>query len=263
VANDALEGGQSGESGEPTVRISAEAHDRASTNQAGQDQHITTNYYYGRPPSTPPTNAEPIGGGGWFTAHRSTWITAGATVVVALIGVLGTQFFPDGDKGAATSHGSPSSSASPSPTTAAPTTSSPAQSQSPAVQASAVGVQWQGALLLSESTGGKDLDSSQPVVPKNSSDNDVYAYHSGGEDTLQTGNGAIASVWDGSSALPTYDDCAGTVDAAGATEQPLDKDTVLCVKTGEGRIARLKVTSQGDGIYAVVKFDGVVWNLAE
>ncbi|MFE3144872.1 hypothetical protein [Streptomyces scopuliridis] len=51
------------------------------------------------------------------------------------------------------------------------------------------------------------------------------------------------------------------VKAAGVDDQPLEKDTVLCVKTSEGRIGRLKVTSLEDW-GPKVKFEAVIWNLA-
>lgn len=274
MASDTLKGGQPQEpegSGEPSIRMSAEAQDRASTHQAGNDQHINTYHYnYAPPPPTPPTNGsagaeEGAGGGGsgWFSGHKAAWISAAAAVLVAVIGVLGS-YLGEGDdstdKAGSGSSASSGASASQSAGAANPTpTPTPTPStQSPA--ATPAGEQWQGVLALDDQPGGnKDLDPVQPVSTGDPLDDktDFFGYF--GE--IRARNGSKASIWTGTG-LPDYAGCASTVDAAGAEAQPVEVGTVLCIRTSEGRVGRLKATVVGDGNTSV-QFDGVVWGLAE
>ncbi|WP_405729599.1 hypothetical protein OG607_28755 [Streptomyces sp. NBC_01537] len=235
--------------------MNAEAHGRSTTQQAGHDQHITTNNYYGPPPSTPPTVGD---GGGWFSAHRGAWIASGASVLVALIGVLGSQLAGGGSNGTADDAASPTPTVSVSPQ---PSPSVSATTGSPTAQPSGGAVQWQGKLVLTEidSSGDKDLDAPQPVDAGNRDDNDFYASN----DTIRAHDHALVSVWDDSTRLPEFADCSSTVTAAGAGEQAVKEGMVLCVKTSEGRIGRLKVTEADNGFYSTLRFDGVVWPLAE
>jgi hypothetical protein len=163
--------------------------------------------------------------------------------------VLGTQFFPKDSNGDGT--GSAGSSSSSGASTASP---------SPTAAAAAGAEQWKGVLTLDDQPGGrKDLDPEQPVSYNNSLDqkNDFYGYFG----VLRATYGAKASVWtDGG--VPDYAGCAKTVDAGGTEEQAVKKGTILCVRTNEGRVGRLTVTQAADDS-TTVKFDGVVWNLAE
>jgi hypothetical protein len=143
----------------------------------------------------------------------------------------------------------------------APTTSSgneganqstPAQSASPAVQ-------WHGTLVFDG--GGKDLDGGRPIDA--TGDNDLST--SGISESsyqLNALSGGSVSLWDAGREPPDYADCAGTVDAAGTSSAPLKVGAVLCVKTGDGRIGRLKVMAFPEDYGPVVKFDAIVWSLA-
>jgi hypothetical protein len=240
--------------------MNAEAHGRSTTQQAGHDQYVTTNHYYGPPPSAPSTPPSVEDGGGWFSAHRGAWIGAGASVLVALIGVLGSQLAGGGSNNGTADEGAsptPTVSVSPSP---APSPSVSATTCSPTAQPSGGAVQWQGKLVLTEmdTSGDKDLDAPQPVDAGNRDDNDFYAYN----DTIDAHDHAMVSVWEDSNRLPDFADCSSTVAAAGAAQQTVKKGMVLCVKTSEGRIGRLKVTDVDDGFSSTLTFDGVVWALA-
>ena len=235
MASDTKKDGEPAEPGEPSARMNAEAHGRSTTQQAGHDQYITTNNYYGPPPSAPSTPSAD-GDGGWFSAHRGTWSAAGASVLVALIGVLGSQLAGGGSNGTADDGASPTATASVSPS---PSPSASATTGSPTAQPSGGVVQWQGKLVLTEidSSGDKDLDAPQPVDAGNRDDNDFYAYN----DTIQAHDHALVSVWEDSTRLPELADCSSTVTAAGTSQQAVKKGMVLCV----------------------TRFDGVVWGLAE
>jgi hypothetical protein len=263
--------------------MNAGARGRSSTHQAGNDQHITTttNYYYG--PSAagpeggaPEQEAETGGGRNWFGGHRKTWITVGGTVAVALIGVLGPQLLSggpdgsDGSDGSVSASGTGTPSVSPSVTASSAAPGSRAAGVASSASPAAGTVQWQGTLVITQaSTGYKDLDPAQPVTA------DYYGQTNDFTTTILSGvdnyeidalNGATVSLWEDSSRLPDYADCASTVDAGGAGKQPLKKDGVVCVRTSEGRVGRLKMTAASQdeqALTAVVKFDAVVWNLVE
>jgi hypothetical protein len=72
-------------------------------------------------------------------------------------------------------------------------------------------------------------------------------------------NGTLIAKWTGA-ALPTYEECAGIIGALGSRDAvKLPKRTVFCVRTSDRNIARLKVTSVGEGLDDKATFDAVIW----
>ncbi|MFF7095927.1 hypothetical protein ACFY9A_26550 [Streptomyces rubradiris] len=117
---------------------------------------------------------------------------------------------------------------------------------------------WRGSLLLDHEP--KDLDAEHPVAVGSSGEGDVYTLP-GNE--IEGWNGTVISVWSGrGTGLPGFEECSGTVDAEGTAKQRLTRDTVLCVRTSAGNIARLELTALGsDGVGGDNRamFDAVVW----
>lgn len=120
---------------------------------------------------------------------------------------------------------------------------------------------WRGSLLLDHEP--KDLDAGQPVAVGYADEGDVYTLP-GNE--IEGWNGTVISMWAGhTTTLPGLEECSNTVDAEGTKEQQqLTKNTVLCIRTSAGNIARLKLTELGsDGIGGEEnrsRFDAVIWD---
>jgi hypothetical protein len=81
---------------------------------------------------------------------------------------------------------------------------------------------------------------------------------------LLSANGTLIAQWSGATGtLPGYADCSAAVDTFGSRDPAkLSKRTVLCVRTTEQNIARLKVTSVPEGLEVKTTFDVVIWNAA-
>jgi hypothetical protein len=79
---------------------------------------------------------------------------------------------------------------------------------------------------------------------------------------LLSSNGTLVAQWSGAtSTLPGYAECSAAVDTFGSREPAkLSKRTVLCIRTSEQNIARLKVTSVATGLEVKTTFDVVIWN---
>ncbi|MFB7600216.1 hypothetical protein [Streptomyces sp. NPDC056160] len=124
-------------------------------------------------------------------------------------------------------------------------------------------VQWQGTLAVS-SAGGKELDGSHPVQSSSSSlaGPDISVGTLDGMRAF-TGSGAI-ELWKGSGGEPGEAACAETADAGGEPYGvKLRQGTVLCLRTDEGRVARLKVTGLPQDFMSAVEFEAVVWKAAD
>ncbi|MCX5390423.1 hypothetical protein [Streptomyces sp. NBC_00094] len=251
-------------------------------------------------PAYPPSG--PAYGGGYGTpappapargaSHRGAWIGAGATLVAAVIGVVGTYLVSSGKNAntvpptaqgpAPSSQGSDDApkDASPGQESAPGRESTPDQestpgqdsSQSPESQATesatatapakpADTVVWQGALAITY-TEDKDLDSAPPVESEIAEENDFSVYPFGTTHMLRPEGATKALVWKESTRTPTYEDCAGVVDTLGtSTDMKLKTGLVACARTNDGRLARLTVkelTGQGSDTSGV--FDVVVWS---
>lgn len=267
------------EPSEPTTHMSATVHDQGAANQAGNNQYITNNNYFGGAapgPASPSSSQDAADGGdgaaeeGWLRAHRKEWILALGGVVAAAITAAATYAAATGDSDKGTGS-TPSSSLTSGPATgsqsgkgesggSSPSTGSKGEeaSQTSSISPVSPGVQWQGPLLLDG--GAKDLDKGQPVDATGR--NDVGT---GGisvpYDVFALDDGSLSS-WEGDRKVPNYADCAKTVDSTGTHSVSVDLGSVVCLKTDEGRVARLKVTQFPEASGPVVKFDAVVWDLA-
>ncbi|MFJ5707625.1 hypothetical protein [Streptomyces sp. NPDC093105] len=221
------------------------------------------------PPSAPPARTP---------SNRGAWIGATATLVAAVIGVVGTFLVNQDDDdpkaapaSALTTTSAPTPTADDEPTTDAPadpatpdaeqatdTVQETTEAASPSGPAPGT-VRWQGPLVITY-VDDKDLDATPPVVSEINGDND-FAVYPFGDHMLRPDNGAKALVWDGPKA-PTYADCAGVVDTLGTSNDiKLKTGLNVCGRTGDGRLVRLTVKKL-DGLASETNatFDVAVWN---
>ncbi|MFF9341749.1 hypothetical protein ACF1CG_18665 [Streptomyces sp. NPDC014773] len=227
---------------------------------------------YTGPPSRPPS-------------HRGAWIGAGATLVAAVIGVVGTYLVntDDGGPEAAPAPAPVSSTAAPAPaaddepardatptrdtTPAQDTTSATGTAATPAGETASAApagpapdtVHWRGTLVITY-VEDKDLDAAPPVMSEINSDNDFAVYPFGGH-MLRPDNGAKALVWKGTPKTPSYGDCAGVVDTqATSNDFEIKTGLTLCGRTGEGKLLRMTVKAMGGQASDTnATFDVVVW----
>ncbi|MGV9280496.1 hypothetical protein [Streptomyces sp. NPDC003730] len=222
------------------------------------------------PPADPPTpdGAQGDGpGGGWFSRHQqAAWITAGATVLAALVTAVVPVLGSSGDDKA---DGAPTVVPASSPVTSAPESSPASGSPSPSKETETSGPGdspspagselWRGSLLLDHEP--KDLDAGQPVAVGYADEGDVYTLP-GNE--IEGWHGTVISLWSGrATSLPGYEECSNTVTAAGTKKQQLTKNTVLCIRTSAGNVARLELTALGSDSIASDNrnmFDVVIWD---
>lgn len=197
----------------------------------------------------------------WFTRERGAWIGAGGTIFAALIAVAALYLPQPGsdEESAAPAQGAGESSSpqqsSPETASAGPTASVATDRPSPG-SAGPVGsaVRWQGRILFDGSS--RDLD----AVPPGKAATGRGDIATGGGDIVEVQAllGSTVALWEGE-AMPNHGDCAETVETEGTSSHPLELDTVLCVKTEEGHIARLQVSSFPENYGPFVKFDAVIW----
>jgi hypothetical protein len=203
--------------------------------------------------------------------QKGAWIAAGAAIVAALIAALVPVLASSGDddKGdkpvdpitvtvvaPTPSASAPTSPSAPAATTRRPTTPVPSKTDPPAPPSTSLVVTqlWKGALLLD--TEPKDLDAAPPEPVGYSYNGDVYIELN---HELMSSNGTLVARWSGG-ALPGYADCSTAVGALGSRQpMKLSTRTVLCVRTSEQNIARLKVTSVATGLDVKTTFDVVIW----
>jgi hypothetical protein len=216
------------------------------------------------------------------SSHRGAWIGAGATLVAAVIGVVGTYLVSTGNDAGptppqaqtpVTSSATPSgaetgddttvdSAQSPEPTPSQETSTPPAKQTSAAPPAKPGGTEeWKGALVITY-TDDKDLDSAPPVESEIRAENDFSVYPFGGH-MLRPGDDVKALVWkDSTNKTPSYEDCARDIDTLGtSTETELKTGMVVCAATNDGRLARLTVKELA-GLASDTRavFDVVVWS---
>ncbi|MFF5784527.1 hypothetical protein ACFY8P_06120 [Streptomyces sp. NPDC012693] len=220
-------------------------------------------------------------------SHRGAWIGAGATLVAAVIGVVGTYLVSTGNstkptppaaQGPAAS-GTPSGSADgsggeapvdatrdPGSTASQESTGSADSSSSPVSQAPrtppakpAGTIEWQGPVAITY-TDSKDLDSAPPVESEIDDENDFSVYPFG-DHMLRPEGGAKALVWKDSKE-PSHADCSGAVETLGTdVDMKLKTGLVVCARTNDGRIARLTVKElAGQASDTRGVFDVVVWS---
>ncbi|MFF3943047.1 hypothetical protein [Streptomyces phaeofaciens] len=122
--------------------------------------------------------------------------------------------------------------------------------------------QWRGTLVL-DSSGGKELDGERPTT--------VTSFLVGGDISLglldsgyqvMAGSGGAVAQWKGVGKSPDHASCAESLDTTGSDFAPAAPDTMLCVRTNGGRIARLQVTEFSEGFQLGVRFDAVIWELS-
>lgn len=119
---------------------------------------------------------------------------------------------------------------------------------------------WEGALVISQGEP-KDLDAVPPVHSRNANENDVAVISPGGH-VLSFELGLKGWMpWEDPATTPSYMGC-GAVDTLGhKTQIKLKTSMVICIRTKEGRLARLTVKelvgwpANTRGI-----FDVVVWS---
>lgn len=196
---------------------------------------------------------------GWFSRHhQAAWIAAGATVVAALVGALVPLLASSDDDdepagGTEPVAAPPSTPASTPDLTSAPPSADPT---APDPTSPAAGSErWQGRLLLD--SGPKDLDTAPPEGVGYSDDGDIFVLG-----TMHVGgwNDTLISLWAGDPADPPgYEECASTIDAEGTDGQDVDEDSVLCVRTSDGNLARLTFLESQAGSDHTITFDAVVW----
>ncbi|MFE2264438.1 hypothetical protein [Streptomyces griseosporeus] len=122
--------------------------------------------------------------------------------------------------------------------------------------------QWRGTLLL-DMNGGRELDSESPSKAGSLLAAGDIGLGSDGLtwQVLATSGGTVA-LWKESGKQPGYAECAAATETAGSVMAPVRQGAVLCVRTDEGRVARLETTKFLDGLAALsVEFDAVVWEL--
>lgn len=234
------------------------------------------------PPSPPPTAGGHLGArtgdrsqiyqaGGNITRstvniNRNTGWTAFAVLIAAAAGAVGVYALAAdrSEKGSGqasslssggTSTAGPSSDDDAAKAPGADTHSRPRQDQ-PAEPAE----RWRGTVLLD--TEGRELDTDRPSKATSllfGADIGL-GFGDTGWQVLAGDGGAIASWEQGKE--PGQADCAAATDTTGSYMAPLKQSAVLCVRTNEGRIARLEVTKLLDGFVPAVEFDAVVWELS-
>ncbi|MET7757816.1 hypothetical protein ABZT27_24410 [Streptomyces sp. NPDC005389] len=223
------------------------------------------------------------------SSHRGAWIGAAATLVAAVIGVVGTYLVstaddgdtppqaqtpvtsstgPSGAEGGSGEDTSVDSSQSPEPVASGETSTSEESSAPPATPTSeappakpAGTVEWQGPLVITY-TDDKDLDSVPPAESEIGAENDFSVYPFGGH-MLQPGDEVKALVWkETTNKTPSYEDCARDIDTLGtSTATELKTGMVVCAVTNDGRLARLTVKELA-GLASDTRgvFDVVVWS---
>ncbi|MER5209363.1 hypothetical protein ABT063_01875 [Streptomyces sp. NPDC002838] len=210
---------------------------------------------------------------------RLAGLTVLATMIVAAVGVVGVYAIVSHHSGGGVVRGSSASSADASaddPTPgddaaekpgaeAAPgpetTPSTETRSSPPQDPPASPAAQWRGTLLLD--TEGRELDSSRPSkVASPLIGGDIgLGYGNTGWQVVMMSSGTIA-LWKEPGKEPGHADCAASTDTAGSYMAPVRQGAVLCVRTDEGRIARLEITKSLEGYVPAVEFDAIVWELS-
>nr|BFD82070.1 hypothetical protein StreXyl84_14710 [Streptomyces sp. Xyl84] len=125
-------------------------------------------------------------------------------------------------------------------------------------------VRWQGTLAVGPGDG-KELDGDHPVTGSSPALGgfDISTGELGDGIRAFAGNGAIAR-WQDPTREPGESDCADTVDARGEPYGvKLREGVVLCLRTDEGHVVRLKVTRAPQDYMSAVEFETVVWNTTD
>jgi len=153
-----------------------------------------------------------------------------------------------------TSKAAPASSTRPEPETPGPTTTE---------RTTATGtVRFHGTVALEDTIAHipTDLDLEQPTKAADYADGDVFNLGIDGNDATvnATENNSLVARWTGSG-TPDFDQCRKTAVSEGVISVPeVRRGSILCVRTGDNRIARLKVIEIVKR--SSVRADTIVWN---
>ncbi|MEU3613863.1 hypothetical protein ABZ725_16310 [Streptomyces sp. NPDC006872] len=205
--------------------------------------------------------------GGWFArGNQAAWIGAVGVLLAALIGVAVPLLLASGDDdgGGAAAPTTPTTTPSAeapgpgsTPPAASPSPSPPASASAPTPAPTSAGSErWHGTLAFDSQS--KELDEGQPVTRDyQAGDLEISGWRD--HYSIKGLGSTVLSLWPAdATALPGYQDCANTVDAEGVDDHRLTKGMVVCVRTSEGNVARLRLVSlPGEGSRAT--FDAVIW----
>jgi hypothetical protein len=241
------------------------------------------------PPPPPPTGGGHLGastghGGQSYQAagnitrstvniNRNAGWTAFAVLVAAAAGAVGAYVMvaDQSEKGpgqaSSLSSGGTSTAGPPSDDDAAEvpgadtTTGAEARSRPPQDQSAEPAEQWRGTLLLD--LEGKELDTDRPSkVTSSLIRGDLSLGLLGDTWQVYAASGGSVALWEQQGKEPGQADCAASADTTGSASVNLRRGAVLCLRTDEGRTARLKVTKFPEGYLFAVEFDAVVWELS-
>ncbi|GHH92045.1 hypothetical protein [Streptomyces capillispiralis] len=121
--------------------------------------------------------------------------------------------------------------------------------------------QWRGTLVLD--LYGKELDADPPAGDSSFLGTSDITIGNLGSTQVMAGGGVAVAQWEVAGRTPGHAECAEAAATAGSIAAPARRGAVLCVRTDEGRIARLVVTGFAEGFSPAVKLDAVVWELSE
>lgn len=105
--------------------------------------------------------------------------------------------------------------------------------------------------------GEKDLDSDPPASVEDDSGGDFFYNLINGQ--VYSTNDAVWAKWE-SKKPPSYSDCKGYADAAALNTMKLRIGEMVCARTTDGRVVRMKLIDYPDCYCAI--FDAVVWELS-
>lgn len=174
-----------------------------------------------------------------------------SAVVTAVVTLAATNDSPDDAAGAPASAASPvaSEALAPHPET------EPGVATTEAVPSSG-GVprkRYEGKVSITNQ-GERDLDRNPPINVEAGGGGDFSYNIINGK--VYTEGSAVWAKWE-SDGLPSYAGCAGYVDAAAVSTMALSVGEVVCLRTGEGRVGRMRLIEYPDCYCAV--FDAVIW----
>ncbi|MET9802619.1 hypothetical protein [Streptomyces sp. NPDC006368] len=225
---------------------------RGSAGQTGYNNQ-QFNYY---PPPPPPSR-----GPRWLVVAGAVALVLTGGVVIALIKLAGA--FGDGAKGAERTPQNPvvspdAASAQAGPVGSPESVTSPSTAPGTASPAGSDPVHWENAVRITEM--GPTLDTKPPRLVTYGRDLHlalVYPPQVAESDSLN--NPSNLAVWPGPG-VPGRKQCLDLVSAQGIAMTEVKKGTVLCVRTGGGRIARLTVTTASNDPTVGVEARTTVWS---
>lgn len=165
-------------------------------------------------------------------------VALGAVLVLA--GPTSDRTVISGGTESPTVAATPSARPAPPPTETLSGTPSPAPVGSPSPVTRRPPFRWHGKLTLNGPASDMDLDAVPPGI--NEQEADIYGAFLQPQIAAEAGNVQL-SVFPNAGRLPTYAQCRDSVSRGGISRtQDLNPGDVVCVKTTDGRIARLKIT---------------------